>query len=409
MKNTPQKTYLALPFAALILATQPHVFALESVEVQKETSTAKPPVELNPAFAPLLYDQLRSREGNVWFSPYSITEAMAMVHEGAKGNTVTEIASAMQFPKGSSEMGSHLHTQREYLMKHLNEGDNSFAIANGLCITGSPPLKSYQEVLRKQYDAEIFPGDLDKINGWVKEKTQGEIDTILDSLENDTACVILNAVYFKGVWREEFNTSLTHKADFHVSAEKSVKVDMMKREGSIQTHQNADLIAVSLPYQNGSCMVLIQPTKRGELSELEEKLNADGMEQIFQELNPTKGRAKPVDLYLPKFKLSSKYSLIKPLSAMGIRDAFVLDKADFSARHSKPVYISDIIHKATLEVDEAGSVAAAATAVVMKTKSAAVEMTPKIRFDQPFLVMIRDQATNSTLFMGRVSDPTLTE
>ena len=364
------------------------------------------PQDINPGFAPGLYAQLSQEEGNVFFSPYSITEAMAMVHSGAGGNTATEIANALSIDGDQKTLAQRLLNQRRFLMAQANKDDNKLNIANALCVTGMAPEQAYQDLVRKQFQGELFAGGLDKINGWVKEKTEGKIEKILEELSPDSVCVLLNAVYFKGKWQTPFKSRMTHKAPFFKADGKEVKVDMMTREGGFRVLRDNGLTAVDLPYQTSSSMVLIQPDKAGGMEALEKRLNEGLLTDLGHRLSQS--RMERAKLYLPKFKIATEYDLIPAMKELGVKDAFGFAKSDFKAMYAKSsIKIAQIKHKATLEVDEAGSVAAAATAVEMVRKSAAIRPpAAQIRFDRPFLVLIREKTTGTNLFVGRINDPT---
>jgi serpin B len=366
---------------------------------QAETATPEAR-ELNPDFTPALFRQLKAGEGNVFFSPYSITEAMAMVHAGAGGNTADEIVKAMALGEGSAEdIAQRSGALRAQLAK-LNQGENKLRVANALCVTGATPLESYQNLLRSRYDGELFSGGLDAINGWVNKKTEGKIEKILEKLSPDSACVILNAVYFKADWVTSFDAGATVKAKFQRPGADPVEVDMMRSESSYRTLWDKGLIAVELPYKNGASMVLVMPDKADGMAALEDRLGARFLQETCDKLR--KRNAHQAVVQVPKFKVATQYDLIPTMKQLGMSDAFEMARADFKAMYGKtPVQISQIVHKATLEVDEKGSVATAATAVEMQKESGPA----RIRFDRPFLVLIRDQATGTTLFMGRINDP----
>ena len=365
-------------------------------------ANAAPLLNPNPAFGAQLYQQLRSEDGNVFFSPYSISEAMGMAYAGAGGNTATEIAKALGFDKDTKALGPQMHAFRSHLMGLVNKEDNKLNIANALCVTGLDPLPAYQDTVRKHYEGEIFTGGLDEINGWVKTKTEGNIEKILEELSPDSACVLLNAVYFKGNWKTPFKAGNTGKADFHLSPDKAVSVVTMSRSDSFQVLRDNNLIAVEMPYQTSASMVLIMPDKAEGMKELQDKLSEAMIQDLCQRLKGGKGEY--IKLFMPKFRIATSYDLIPQMKQLGIADAFDFDKADFKAMYGEtPVKISQIKHKATLEVDEMGSVASAATAVEMQFYSAP---PPAIRFDRPFLVLIRESSTGTNLFMGRINDPT---
>ncbi len=361
--------------------------------------------DLNPAFGSHLYQQLRTDEGNVFFSPYSISEAMGMVYAGSGGNTSTEIAKALNFSQDTKTLGPQMQELRRQLMAQVNQKDNKLNIANALCVTGKSPLQSYQDTVRQQYDGKIFSGGLEEINGWVKKKTEGNIEKILEELSQDSACVLLNAVYFKGNWKTSFEAKNTHKADFHIPSGKTAQVDMMGREGSYKVLRDKGMITVELPYQTSASMVLIMPEKADGMKALEESLNQDTIQTLCIDLQGAKDTK--ANLFLPKFKLATSYDLVKPMNQLGMVDAFD-KKADFKVMYGEtPVKISQIKHKATLEVDEMGSVASAVTAVEINALSADIgEPLPQIRFDRPFLVLIRENTTGTNLFMGRINNPT---
>ena len=370
--------------------------------VQAEKAADPKARELNPDFTPALYRQLKDGEDNVFFSPYSITEAMAMVHAGAGGNTATEIAKAMALGECSAGDIAQRSGSLRAQMAKLSQGENKLRVANALCVTGVPPLEAYKELVRTCYEGELFSGGLDEINGWVNKKTEGRIEKTLEELSPDSACVILNAVYFKGIWQTPFADGGTVKAKFQRKPGESVDVDMMSREGSYPVLQDKGVIAVELLYGNGASMVLVIPGKADGMAALEEQLSAPFMADLCADLRKT--QPKEINLSVPKFKVSTKYDLIPAMKELGVKDAF--RNADFSPMFGRSGFtIAQIVHKATLEVDEKGSVASAATAVDVEN-FAEREPPMSIRFDRPFLVLIRDNASGTTLFMGRINDPT---
>ena len=377
--------------------------ATEESPTKPERSERNEIKDINPTFSASLYGQLRETEDNVFFSPYSITEAMAMVHAGAGGNTATEIAEALSIGGDPATVAQRLQVQRRHLMTVANQDDNRLNIANALCVTGADPEPAYQDIVRQHFGGEIFSGGLDEINGWVKEKTEGNIEEILEKLSPNSACVLLNAVYFKGNWQESFETGRTHKAPFHLTGGGKKDVDMMMREGRIKVLRDTGFIAVELPYETRASMVLVLPDQADGMAALEKNFSEAKLQDLGKRLSAS-GEEK-VELYLPKFKIATEYDLVGPMQNLGIVDAFEFHKADFKVMYGdRPVCISQIKHKATLEVDEKGSVATAATAVEMQTKSLPAP-TPRIRFDRPFLVMIRDRDSGTTLFAGRINDP----
>ncbi|MDX1679448.1 MAG: serpin family protein [Akkermansiaceae bacterium] len=362
------------------------------------------PEAVNPAFTTALYQQLRKKEGNVFFSPYSITEAMAMAHAGAKGNTAKEMAVAMHFGD-DPKLVQRLQSMRKHISDSVNQDGGQLNIANALCVTGQVPLQSYQTLVREQFDGELLSGGLPEINAWVKEKTQGEIEKILDSLSPFSACVLLNAVYFKGGWEAPFKPSNTGMNYFRTAEGKKVETLLMARRGHYPMASNEEWIAVEMPYKGNSSMVLIMPAKAGQFEAFDEGINEAFLKEVDDQLSDKNSEQK-IDLIVPKFKVATEYELVDTMEALGVKDAFNMEKANFDAMYERSdIAIGKIKHKATLEVNEEGSVAAAATAVA-PVAGGIPEPAPTVRFDRPFIVRIKENTTNTTLFMGRISDPT---
>ncbi len=364
-----------------------------------------PPVprEINPGFAAALYQQLRQEEGNVFFSPTSISQAMGMAYAGARGRTAEEIGKAMGFAGSARELAGRMSGLRVRLEDAANGNDDQLRIANAVFVTGARPLEDYLQLARTRFGAEAFHGGLEDLNGWVRQQTGGHIDRILEQLDANSACVLLNAVYFKGTWESPFRPSGTHDGAFHLTPAKSVEVKLMSQRGTFAMVRNEQWVAVELPYRTSCSMVLVMPAKAEDFGAFEAGIRQAFVEQVCGQL---KGGEQEIELVLPKFKIATTYDLVPPMKSLGMADAFDGGLADFSGMYRRDdIHISQIKHKATLEVDELGSVASAATAVEMAFRGLPAP-APIIRFDRPFLVLIRERQTQSTLFMGRISDPT---
>jgi len=373
-----------------------------------EASTSGPAlretlVKGNNAFAVQLYRELDS-QGNLFFSPYSISSALGMTYAGALGNTEKEIKEALHFQMDKTDLHPAFKSLNRELAATAQKAGQKLNIANALVLTGGDVSGEFKTILKNNYDAEIFPGDLNKINGWVNKKTEGKIKTILEELSPDSVCVLLNAIYFKGIWESQFKKSNTHDAPFTVSTGSQATVSMMYQKSDFKLLTEKDFKAISIPYKGKSLsMVILLPQAIDGLAALEKQLTSQSLLEWLAKLDSQP--AQKIELFLPKFKLETKYGLISPLKNMGMKDAFSPGKADFGGMGWKKgdLWISQVVHKAFVEVNEEGTEAAAATAVEFATKS--IRYNPEFRADHPFFFIIRDNESGSILFMGRMNNP----
>lgn len=364
-----------------------------------------------------LFEKLAGKSGNAVISPYSIGSAMTMATAGARGKTADEMVEAMHLPAGPQELGD----LAEALDKAIGEqaGDEEAAdeklelsLANALHLTrnGDTIAESYQELLKTKFGAEIFTGsDLDTVNGWVADKTHGRIKDILTQLDPLSVCVLLNAVYFKAGWAYPFRSGSTAPADFHLSAQETVQVPTMKATASLRVIRKPEFDAISLPYKGKRfAFVVIQPKQAPETAgEVDLELTHDRLAGIVGELNAAS--TARLELTMPKFKTEYDADLVPPFGELGMKRPFERDTADFSGmldstEEADRIHISQIRHKAFIEVDENGTEAAAATAVVFATRALPAPPLP-FAIDRPFLYLIVDTDTGAVLFLGRVSDP----
>lgn len=396
------------------------IFALLLAAAAHAAAPSLPPsvavaVSNNTAFACDLYAQLKSQEGNLFFSPYSVSTALAMTYAGARGETATQMARTLRFTLPQAD----LHPAFTALAAQMNAvqqaGQVQLSIANSLWPHKSYPfLEEYRALVKKNYGTIITPVDFAKeepkaraqINQWVEEKTQKKITNVIGApIDPLTRLVLVNAVYFKGNWEIQFKAAQTQQSPFFITVEKSVQAPLMSQthEFKYGAWQNAQLI--ELPYAGTELsMLVILPAGKTprELAEVENALSVERLTEWRAQM-----RKQKVQLFLPKFKVTwGVHSLKNSLLALGIRDAFAEDKADFSGMDGKrDLLVSDVLHKAFVSVDEAGTEAAAATAVVMQAKSEPAR-PPVFRADHPFLFLIQENRTGSILFLGRVTDPT---
>jgi len=359
----------------------------------------------NNNFCFKLYSKLE-KKGNLFFSAYSVSSALAMTSLGASGNTLAQMHEALQLQLSQEQ----LHPAFNLLNKDFNTPNSTYTlkVANALWGQQNYPFKkAFLAENLKFYKAGLTSLDFTeseasrkRINNWVEKNTAGKIEDLLPagSISVMTRLVLTNAIYFKGSWQYEFNPEMTYKSDFNTVSGKAVKVDMMQKKEELRHLQNDEIEAVELPYKGDELkMQIFMPAKGKNLDGLEKKLPAsiDGWSR--------KMRHSKIKLHLPKFKFTIAANLNDPMKQLGMVDAFSR-KADFSRMEaSKQLYISDILHKAFVEVNEEGTEAAAATAVIIN-KSRSFRREPLIRFDRPFLFTIRHK-NGPILFMGRVENP----
>lgn len=382
-------------------------------------------VEGNTAFAFDLYGLLaQESQGNLVVSPYSISEALSMTYAGADGQTATQMADALHFTLDQDALPPAFQSLDDGLVSHGTAGANpdtgaparALHIANGLWGEQTFPFDpAFSAQLDQFYGAGLQltdfrndpEGSRQQINGWVAEQTEDKIQDIVpaDAITPDTRLVLANAIYFYGGWQHTFSESATEDADFHLLDGSTVSVPFMSQTESFSYAQGDGFQVVELPYEgSGFAMTVILPDE-GQFETIEAGLDAATLDAALGQLSYT-----DVDLYLPKFKFDYSAALADSLQALGMTDAFDPNLADFSgmlgADAPEPLVISDVLHKAFIGIDEDGTEAAAATAVIMGAGAAAPPENPlELRIDRPFLFAIRDTQTGAILFLGRVTDP----
>ncbi|WP_292518675.1 serpin family protein [Methanoculleus sp.] len=374
----------------------------------------------NNRFAADLYRHLASDPGaagkNIFFSPYSISSALAITHEGARGTTADEISAVLHLPENMSLLRAGFAG----LDASLNSGDQNYTLrtANALWAEETYPfLPEYIDVAGRWYGANVTnldfvndsEGSRQTINRWVEEKTEDKIRDLLPSGTIDplTRLVITNAIYFKGTWAMQFDPEETTEEEFRVAPGEAVQVPMMHRtdEDAIYGYAETDSLQVlRMPYAHadgaGLSMLVLLPREEN-LTAAEEALDAGTLTDIRDSLTDRRVR-----VVFPKFTLETTYSLPQALAAMGMPTAFS-DAANFSGMDgTEDLFISDVVHKAFVDVNEEGTEAAAATGVVMNLASAPLEdRTPVFRADHPFVFLIVEEDSGTILFAGRVVNP----
>ena len=380
----------------------------------------------NTAFALDLYAQLKTAEnGNLFYSPYSISTALAMTHVGAKRKTATQMSEVLHFPKCQIA----LHPAFSRLQNQINEAAQKnikLSIANALWgQTEYGFRQDFTDAVYEYYKAPLKEVDFTTkyqtihqvINAWVADKTNGKIKDMVPKgvLTDLTRLVLVNAIYFKGSWKSPFQTSNTTTQPFSLTSRHSIQVPMMTQKNYFRYQEFENLQVLELPYiqnrqenslefpfsydENTVSMIVLLPRQPDGLAELESSLNPTNLDQWLDDL-----RWQKVKVFLPKFKINTGFELSNTLKKMGMSDAFN-DDADFSGMTDKEkLYIMSIIHKAFVEVNEKGTEAAATTAVFFATKGLSPP-TPTFRADHPFIFLIRHNLSGSILFMGRIQNP----
>jgi len=368
----------------------------------------------NTTFAADLYQRERTKPGNLFFSPYSISTCLAMTYAGARGQTAAEMARALHFSLPQPEVPPAF-AGLVHLMDGVRETKPlTLDIANSLwCQKDFPLLDPFLKVADDDFEAQARQVDFVKdteptrlaINTWIAQKTQDKIKDLIQpgQLSADTRLVLCNAIYFKGQWLTRFDPKSTHSAPFFIGGGQQVQTPLMTKTFEVRSRQIDDLTAFSLPYtSNELSMIILLPKTPDGLPALEQKLDSANLRQWLNSV-ATAPETKS-EVYLPKFKLDCRLLLAPTLSAMGMPAAFSAN-ADFSGMSRIPgLSISDVVHQAFVEVNEEGTEAAAATGTIMRL-TASVARNPVLRVDHPFIFLIRENRTGSILFLGRVVDP----
>ncbi len=373
----------------------------------------------NTDFGFEFYKKVQHKEGNIIFSPISLSLALSMTLVGAETSTEQGMLQGLQFSLPEEDV----HTAFNALMLTLeaseentfrdSEGDNfQLNIANSTWgQSGYAFRNAFLDTIAKNYGAGIYKVDFvvdpefarNAINEWVEEETEEKIkDLIPEGAINPlTRLVLANAIYFYGSWYHPFSDSDTAAAPFLLLDGSEISVDMMKLSGQNLIYaKGSNFQAVDLPYLSTDFAMTILLPEEGEFSEFEYELDRNQLSSIIEDM-----RSEPVNLQMPKFDFLTDIDAKEPLIELGMAEAFDMDQADFSGiTEEDELFITDVLHKAAISVDETGTEAAAATAVIIGLKGMPGEPISMV-IDRPFMFFIRHIPTGSILFMGRVIDP----
>ncbi len=372
-------------------------------------------VEANLQFGFRLLHELDERREapNLFFSPLSASLALTMVLNGAREATYRQMAGALGYGEQPIES---INADNALLLHLLRSPDpqTETLVANSLWVQqGFSLLPSFTQACQKHYEAEVDTVDFiqnrdgaaERINGWVKQNTKGLIPKLFEPNDFNplTRLVVVNTLYFKGKWQSPFDKQATSEQEFYLDEGKVKRVPMMHQSGKFDYLRGDGFQAVALPYGAGELsFYLFLPDEGRSLQAFLKELTAERWAQWLKGFKPMEG-----DVGLPRFRIEATYPLKEPLQAMGITDAFDEQKADFSGiapLTDGRLYITKVLQKAVVEVDEEGTKAAAATGVVVGVTAYDPNRFTLIA-NRPFFFAIRHNATGAVLFMGIVREP----
>ncbi len=408
--------------SGLAACAQPVTGAVIQSDKQRDTSPNVNEADLatvvdgNSGFGFDLYQALREEGGNLFFSPYSISLALAMTYAGARGETAQQMADTLHFTLSQDRLHPAFNSldielsQRGEGAKGKDGEGFRLHIVNAIWgQEGYKFLSEFLDVLAENYGAGLRPLDFASapeesritINNWVSDQTEGRIEDLIPQglIDALTRLVLTNAIYFNAAWQHPFNEDMTEDGPFYLLDGGEVTLPMMKQTESFSYAEGDGYQAIELPYDGGELSMVILLPRAGQFETFEDSLDAQRVDAILKQLE-----SRRVALTMPRFEFESSFGLKEALAAMGMPVAFSGD-ADFSGMTgNRDLYIADVIHKAFVSVDEAGTEAAAATAVVMRLT--ALPGTPvEVTVDRPFVFLIRDIETGAILFVGRMVAP----
>lgn len=372
----------------------------------------------NNAFAWDLYQKLAGQNGNLFYSPYSISLALAMTYAGARDVTEQQMAAAMHYTLPQDRLHPAFNNldlalaERGQGAKGKDSQGFRLKIANALWgQQGYQFLPAFLDLLAQNYGAGLRLLDFARapedsrlaINKWVSDQTENKIKDLIaqGAIVPATRLVLTNAIYFNAAWADQFKPEQTKDGPFNLLDGSQVSVPMMHQTASFGYAEGDGYQAVELPYDKNELSMVILLPQAGKFQTFESMLGASHAAALVQDL-----KRKPVDLTMPKFKFDSSFTLADALQAMGMRDAFTYGPANFSGMDgTRNLFISQVIHKAFVAVDEQGTEAAAATAVIVAAGAAIPEPPVTVTIDRPFVFLIRDIQSGAILFVGRVVNP----
>ena len=379
-------------------------------QITKNISSAdKQLVKSAELFGLNLFKQVNQSAGdtNIFISPLSVSTALGMVLNGANGKTYDEIKSTLELPGNTQDEINQSYQNLNNLLTQIDpkvifESANSIWYRQGVSFE-----QSFLDINKTYFDAEIQalnfadPSAVNTINNWVSEKTKQKIIGIIDRIPQDAVMYLINAIYFKGTWFYKFDSTATEDDNFYITPGNSVICKMMDQKNKFDYYQADNYQAIKLPYGNGDFeMLVILPSSGTDINSLINQMDDSYWNNLLAKMDSAE-----VNLWLPKFKIEYSITLNDALKAMGMISAF--DDADFSKmRPEKDLFISRVLHKTYVKVDEEGTEAAGVTAVEFTRSSVSPgnnEVYMKI--NRPFIFAIRENTSGAILFIGKVVNP----
>ncbi|GFS72858.1 serpin B6 [Nephila pilipes] len=374
---------------------------MEANDCSQELAQASHRLGLN-----LLRALAQEDSGNIFISSFSLANALAMLFCGAREETAVEVNHVLEFQDISED---NLTASFDLLLSSLEKSSESYTLecANAAIVQENFPVRDdYRKVLEESFHAILFQENFAKgmelavanLNNWVKDKTHGMIGHLLDSLDPMTVMILLNAVYFKGTWEHQFEKRATYLQRFYNNGDEDnpKEVNMMHLKEKFNYVEKETYQALQLPYKGEDIVMLILlPYSKHGLEELANQLPSTFVEDLRKEMREVK-----IKVALPKFRIEYSKSLKGSLKALGMRRAFEAGANLSGINDCLDLFVSDVLHKAVIEVNEEGSEAAAVTAVMIQCRM--MMMEPEFTVDHPFLFTIYNTKSNLSLFTGRI-------
>ena len=364
----------------------------------------------NNAFALQIYEQLRNQEGNLVFSPYSISSSVAMAYAGSRGTTKAQMEDVFHLAVTGDEFHKTFRHINDRLLADAKGRRYDLKMMNSLWYADSAEINAdYRRVVKNYYGASALPVNMKLnpesarriINSWFEKQSRGKFKDLIAAgkLSPQTRLVLANAIYFKGAWSSKFDKRNTEKTQFTLLDGKQVVVPMMRQTGKFNYTETDKFQALELPYRGSKLsMVILLPKEPDGLTNVEKSLSKENIEEWLNGMSK-----QEIDVDLPKFKFRSKLALVEPLKSLGLTEAFSVHSADFSGIDGeKDLFISDVLHAAMVEVSEMGTEAAAASSAAIAD---GLRSSIAFRAYHPFIFLIRQTDPTAILFLGRLVNP----